>query len=114
MTKLTIRAEILEGNLGCGWYDNYAAARALAGATRMTWNYDTRRFRDDGYEIEIEIEIRRNTSGCSRDVDVDVDGEDYELTRRVLNSLTDQRKIFEKFCDSAAEAEAEDEDELSV
>ncbi|MGL5785137.1 MAG: hypothetical protein ACRCYZ_06790 [Alphaproteobacteria bacterium] len=38
MARITINTQILDGNLGDGWDDNYAAARRLAAPTTITIN----------------------------------------------------------------------------
>lgn len=98
MTVISIRAQILDENLGDGWDDNYAAAQALANFTRETWENDTEKLSTSGHDVEIEIDVQRNTSGSSRSVEVWCD--DPELQRQAESALTDETRIWDLFCQS--------------
>lgn len=102
MAAITIRTQILDGNLGEGWNDNFQAAEALADFTRAIWEEDTKGLREAGHEIEIEIEVRRNTTGYIGEIQVDCD--DYELSRAAECAITPESYIWDKFC-SSEEAE---------
>ena len=98
MTTITIRAQILDGNLGDGWRDNYRAAQALSNFTRETWAADLADLAEAGHDISIDIEIQRNASGCSRAVEVWC--EDPDLLHRAESALTDETRIWDLFCQS--------------
>ena len=98
MTTITIHAQILDGNLGEGWTDNYAAAQALADFTREKWEADLADLAEAGHEINIDIDVQRNASGCSRAVEVWCD--DAELQRQAEAALTDETRIWDLFCQS--------------
>ncbi len=104
MKRITVSTQILSGNLGDGWNDQNDAAYALAEYTEKTWKTDLSEFVAQGYELEFDIDVERNTSGCSRSMSVDVydsemDASDaYELERKIENALTDENRIWEKFC----------------
>lgn len=108
MSKITITAQILDGNLGDGWADNYEAAKGLADFTKSIWLNDLKEFADAGHEIAINIDVQPNTSGYSRDMSVTVEGLDFEaacdLEQEVINSMTSENSIWEQFC-SSEEAE---------
>jgi hypothetical protein len=108
MSKITITTQILDGNLGDGWSDNYEAAEGLADFTKSIWLNDLKEFADAGHEITIDIDVQRNTSGCSRDMSVTVEDLDfeaaYDLEQQVTNSMTSENRIWEQFC-SSEEAE---------
>ena len=98
MTTITIRAQILDGNLGDGWRDNYRAAQALSDFTRETWGGDVSELKEAGHDVEIEIDVERNTSGSSRAVEVWCD--DAELLQQAESALTDETRIWGLFCQS--------------
>ena len=98
MTTITIRAQILDGNLGEGWPDNYAAAQALADFTREKWEADLADLAEAGHEINIDIDVQHNASGSSRAVEVWCD--DAELQRQAEAALTDETRIWDLFCRS--------------
>lgn len=104
MKRITVSTQILDGNLGDGWNDNFDTANALSDYTEKTWTEDLSDFAAQGFEIKIEIDVERNTSGCSRDMFVSVDSDDtdhddiYDLERKIENSLTDEGTIWNKFC----------------
>ena len=97
MTTITIRAQILDGNLGDGWRDNYRAAQALSDFTRETWEGDLADLAEAGHEINIDIDVQ-NASGCSRAVEVWCD--DPELQRQAESALTDETRVWDLFCQS--------------
>ena len=97
MTTITIRAQILDGNLGEGWPDNYAAAQALADFTREKWEADLADLVEAGHDIEIEIDVR-HASGCSRSVEVWCD--DPEFQHQAESALADETRIWDLFCQS--------------
>ena len=98
MTTITIRAQILDGNLGDGWRDNYRAAQALSDFTRETWEDDVSELEEAGHDVEIEIDVERNTSGSSRAVEVWCD--DPEIQQKAESALTDECRIWDLFCRS--------------
>lgn len=103
MAQIRIRAEILSGNLGEGWADNYKAAQALAAYTKDTWMSDLQAFIEAGHEVEITIDVQ-HASGCARERAVDVSGaedEAAELEMQVEHALTDESSIWTQFCESA-------------
>lgn len=101
--KITITTQILDGNLGDGWNDNYEAANGLANYIEAIWMKDLAEIIAEGHEVNINIDVQYNTSGCSRNLDVWVDSNDdsgYDLVERVWNTLTDENRIWEQFCAS--------------
>ena len=98
MTTITIRAQILDGNLGDGWRDNYRAAQVLSDFTRETWKGDVSELKESGHDVEIEIDVERNTSGSSRAVEVWCD--DPEIQQKAESALTDEGRIWDLFCRS--------------
>ena len=101
--NITVRTQILDGNLGDGWRDNYSAAKALAEFTEKIWRDDLHEYSDD--DIEINIDVERNTSGCSRSVEVFVEDcpngiDDYDEEQKIASVLTDENTIWEKFLDN--------------
>ena len=102
--NILITTQILDGNLGDGWADNWEAACGLAEYTERQWLTDLASYVIAGHTVEIEIDTQRNTSGCSRDVSVFVDGTDPEsgddTEREILSVLTDEKRIWEKYCAS--------------
>jgi hypothetical protein len=105
MKKITVSTQILSGNLGDGWNDQNEAAAALAEYTEATWTDDLSEFAAQGYELEFDIDVERNTSGCGRGMNVSVDSDDeldhddiYNLEQKIENTLTDEGRIWEKFC----------------
>lgn len=114
MATITITTQILSGNLGDGWSDNFEAAKGLAEFTEKTWREDLVELETAGHEIVVDIDVER-ASGCSRDMSVNVDGEDdfdtaYALEQKVERMLTDESRMWDLFCGSeAAEDYASDE-----
>ena len=98
MTTITIRAQILDGNLGDGWRDNYRAAQVLSDFTRETWEGDVSELKEAGHDVEIEIDVERNASGSSRAVEVWCD--DPEIRQKAESALTDECRIWDLFCRS--------------
>ena len=95
MTTITIRAQILDGNLG----ELEAGAEALADFTREKWLADLADLAEAGHEINIDIDIDvQNASGCSRAVEVWCD--DPELQRQAESALTDETRVWDLFCQS--------------
>ncbi|MGH8507103.1 MAG: hypothetical protein ACREVH_00075 [Gammaproteobacteria bacterium] len=87
--QIRISAQILAGNLGDGWQDQNAAAKALADYTRSVWLDDCAEI---GHEVVIDIDVQRNTSGAARHLSVDVSpyGDDSDdLALEVESALTD-------------------------
>lgn len=105
--KIYVNTQILSGNLGDGWNDQNDAADALGEYTETTWMADLAPVIAEGHEIEISIDVQHNASGSSRDVSVDVDGNDdsYDMQRRVEGLLTEENRIWERFCESDEAAE---------
>lgn len=110
MATITVHAQILDGNLGDNWTDNYQTARALGEYMKNVWyeDLDYGGFADD-HEIEFDIEVERNANGINQQVTVSVKGKSnvetaYEMQERVLEWLTDENEIWEQFC-SSTEAE---------
>lgn len=100
MSTIIINTQILDGNLGDGWSDNYAAACALAEYARKTWMADLGEFIEAGHKVSINIDVKRNTSGASRSMTVNCyDGLDDDLY------LTTENVIWEDFCNSDAAAD---------
>jgi len=102
MAKITVRDTILDGNLGDGWNDAYAAACALKDYQSSIWAEDLQQFVDAGHDIDIDITVQRNTSGWCGDTQIDAD--DYDLIQSVQGALTDSNIVWERFCESAAAA----------
>jgi hypothetical protein len=104
MATININTQILDGNLGEGWADNYEAAQGLAEYTEKTWRAELNDLSNAGHEICISIDVQRNVSGCSREMCVTVSGMDfdaaYDLEKQVSDTLTDENRIWEKFCAS--------------
>lgn len=96
--KITITTQILDGNLGDGWKDNYEAAKALAEFTKKTWRDDLSEYAN--HEIYIDINVEQNCVGASRDMMVSTDSDDYEIDRSIELALTDEDTIWERFCGS--------------
>ena len=94
MTTITIRAQILAGNMG----GLEGHSEALADFTRETWAADLADLAEAGHDVSIDIEIQRNASGCSRAVEVWC--EDPDLLHRAESVLTDETRIWELFCRS--------------
>lgn len=106
--KIYVQTQILSGNLGDGWNDQNDAADALAAYTKKQWLADLAPVIAEGHEVEIDIDVQHNTSGCSRDVSVDVDGADddrYDMVQRVTGLLTEENRVWERFCESDEAAE---------
>lgn len=102
MTTITITAQILDGNLGDGWRDNYEAAQALAEFMEQRWRDDLAELAAEGHEVDIQIDVQ-SAEGCARKTTVDAD--DADLAARAERLLTDRSRIWELFC-SSPEAEA--------
>lgn len=106
--KIAIHAQILSGDIGDGWNDEYAAAQALADYANSVWRNDLSKFIEAGHEVSVEIEVQR-ASGDSRDLYVYVapfsNEGSYELKRQVEAAMTDEGEIWERFC-SSPEAKA--------
>jgi len=104
MKTITVSTQILSGNLGDGWKNQNDAADALASYTEETWEADLSDFVAQGYELKFDIDVAHNTSGCSRDMSVSVDNDEidhddiYDLEQEIENALTDEGRIWEKFC----------------
>lgn len=109
MATITVRDTILDGNLGDGWNDAYAAACALKDYQSSIWTEDLQKFKDAGHKINIDITVSRNTTGYTADTNVDIDDNDdeegeYDLIQSVQGALTDSNTIWERFCESDAAA----------
>lgn len=96
--EITITAQILDGNLGDGWKDNYRAALALAEFTEKTWAEDIAGSDLEDIAYTIDIDVQKNVEGASREMEVDCS--DYNLTRRVESVLTPESMIWDRFCRS--------------
>jgi hypothetical protein len=109
MATITIGAQVLDGNLGDYWNNDYETAKALANYTENVWRNDLVEFVSAGHDVEINIDVQKNTTGVSRGIIVDTDitdmGEAYELLERVNLALTDENRIWEMFCASDEAAE---------
>ena len=107
MKRITVSTQILDGNLGDGWADNYESACGLADFSRAIWEKDLAGFASDGYEICFNIDVESGVVGCSRSLTVDVDNSDipldelWDITREAENCLTDEGRIWEMFCASS-------------
>lgn len=104
MATITITTQILAGNLGDGWADNYAAAKALARFTEKTWRDDLADLVGAGHEVVVDIDVER-ASGSSRDMEVNVDKADdfdaeYDLEKKAESMLTDESRMWDLFCGS--------------
>ena len=100
--NILVTTQILDGNLGCGWADNYEAACGLAKYTERQWLTDLASYVTAGHTVDVEIDVQRNTSGCPRVVSVFLDGIDpesaYDSEQEILSALTDEGRIWEKYC----------------
>lgn len=92
MTTITIRAQILAGNMG----EFESRADALADFSRETWEADLADLAEAGRDIEIEMDVQHNTSGYSRPVEVWCD--DPEIQRQAEAALTDETRMWDLFC----------------
>ena len=114
MATITISTQILDGNLGEGWKDNYETALALAEYTEAIWENDLAEYANE-HEIKFYIDVELNTSGSSRSVcveieDSDIDDEDvYDMIQKIENTLTDEGQIWERFCSSDEASEYKNE-----
>lgn len=79
-----INDQVLDGNLGEGWTDNYEAARAHAEYLRAEYLSEARELFGDDADIRISIDVQRNTSGTSRGVSVSVRTDDEKMVERGL------------------------------
>ena len=106
MATITIRDTILDGNLGDGWSDQYAAANALAQFEESIWCDDLQKFVDRGHALEFEIDVQRAT-GCGPELRIDIDDLDdeeneYQLIESVEAALTDGNLVWQRFLESDA------------
>lgn len=86
--QITIRDTILDGNMGEGWADNYAAAPAMAAALEAE-------YRDEfGDGADIRIDVQRNTSGDAR---MSIDVEEFALANE-LRASGARNRALESFC----------------
>lgn len=99
MSKIYITKQIADGNLGEGWTDNFAVARALAHYARQVWTKDLSGF--SGHDIEIEIDVQKNASGYTRPLTV-VSYDDEIDEDAVLREMTPEHLIWEQFLESDA------------
>ena len=86
--KITVRDQILTGNIGDGWADTYAAAKGWA----KYYGAKLTEFINNEYpdaEIEIDIEVERATGYYSRGMSVEVvdSDNDYGVTNRLADIL---------------------------
>lgn len=93
--RVVINAQILDGNLGDGWADNYEAALALAKFTQEVWARDVSSYQAD---FEFNIDVEKNTSGAAREVSVYAD--DWQQAQAIESVLTDPGEIWVSFCES--------------
>lgn len=106
MATITITKQILDGNMGDGWNDNHAAARAFAEFAENTWRSDLSELADAGHAIDIKIDVQRNTSGCAHGVEIIITSDSGDLNKEreiessVEFSLTSTDVLWTKFCDS--------------
>jgi len=98
--KISIHSQILDGNLGDGWEDDFEAACGLAEFTEQVWRNDLKSLTDQGYQLDITISVAKNTSGCSQQVSVWC--KDYDIAATAESLLTDDGTIWCKFCGSDA------------
>lgn len=101
--KITVRTQILTGNLGDGWNDNRAVADAYAEFIRKQWLEDLAPYTET-HEVEVSIDIQQ-ASGSSAPLRVDVDGygRDFEasidLERTIEEEvLTPDSILWDRFC----------------
>ena len=98
--KITVRDQILTGNIGDGWADTYAAAKGWA----KYYGAKLTEFINNEYpaaEIEIDIEVERAT-GYSRGMSVEVvdSGDDYGVTNRLEDILLRVADVWwDEWCD---------------
>jgi len=92
--EIRVYAQILDGNLGDGWKDNYEAATALAEFSKDIWNKELSAKYPDA-DITFEIDVQRNTCGSSRSVVIDC-SEAIDLS----DDITDESSIWDVFCSS--------------
>lgn len=86
--KTTIRDTILDGNMGEGWADDYAAAVALAEHTAAAYRSEF------GESADIEVRVLRNTAGYTPPLSVESDEDDDALNR--AEAVRD--RAWESFC----------------
>ncbi|MCR9295436.1 MAG: hypothetical protein NXI32_22185 [bacterium] len=95
LPKIIVSAQILDGNLGDGWTDNYEAALALAKFTQDIWAKDVSGFQAD---FEFCVDVQENTSGVAREVTVHTD--DWQQAQAIESALTNPSEIWIRFCES--------------
>jgi hypothetical protein len=99
--KITITAQILDGNLGDGWSDTHGAAMALAEFTDKTWRADLAAIGQ--HDVEIHIDVQRDAAGHTMAKDILIENiEDAPLgfENEIERSLTPEGDIWENFCSS--------------
>jgi hypothetical protein len=98
--KITVRAQILPGNMGEGWHSNNLAAKELARLCKTRWRMDLSDYmaeQDEEVELSFDIDVPYNCSGTSYEttaIAVSNSGEVEDVTEY----LTDMNLIFEDFC----------------
>jgi hypothetical protein len=96
MATITIIGTILTNNIGDGWTDIGAAAKAAAATMRATYERDMAEFVNAGHDVEIKINV--SESDVAKTLDVYIDG-NVEIGD-VMAALTDENTIYQDFFES--------------
>jgi hypothetical protein len=106
MKTVQIRGQVLSGNMGDGWRDEFETAKGFASYVEGKLREDARAYFGEDAEIKIDIDVQR-ASGCSRDLTVDFDDEDYSnvSVSQVEGSLSYAvQKAWEEWCGGEGES----------
>jgi hypothetical protein len=104
--KITVREQIMSGNMGDGWDDNYEAANSYADFLAPILLEDVQEQYPDA-EIVVALTVER-MGGASRGIVVDVDGVDepeqiFEVPDALAEMLVyTEQDAWGKFCDAEA------------
>jgi hypothetical protein len=92
-TMYIFKSEIYSNDLGDGWNDNHATAKALANYTEMIWRFESSAFKDD---FEIGFGIKQKEYGYL--VEMFINTDDLDIVDEITASLSDDSAIWDRFC----------------
>jgi hypothetical protein len=92
-TMYIFKSEIYSNDLGNGWNDNHATAKALANYTEMIWRFESSPFKD---VFEIDFITKKKEYGY--DIEMVINTDDLDIVDEIKDALSDDSAIWDRFC----------------
>jgi hypothetical protein len=101
VARISVTANVFDGNMGVGWADNYQAACRFAEFMKAAWRADLAHLAAAGHEIEVDIGVLGGTSGTTRPATTLIShskrDETFNLRLAVNGALTSESTLLEEF-----------------